>query len=46
MQGLGTILGPRNDRRDDRRPPTATKPSDRPDANGSLGDFLRDLFSR
>jgi AsmA protein len=46
MQGLGTILGPRNDRRDDRRPPTATKPSNRPDANGSLGDFLRDFFSR
>ena len=50
MQGLGTILGPRNDRRDDRRddrrPPTGAKPSDRPDANGSIGDFLRDLFSR
>jgi AsmA protein len=50
MQGLGTILGPRNDRRDDRRddrrPSTGAKPSDRPDANGSVGDFLRDLFSR
>jgi hypothetical protein len=50
MQGLGTILGPRNDRRDDRRddrrPPGGAKPSDRPDANGSVGDFLRDLFAR
>jgi len=50
MQGLGTILGPRNDRRDDRRddrrPPAGAKPSDRPDANGSVGDFLRDLFAR
>jgi AsmA protein len=46
MQGLGTILGPRNESRDDRRPPTGAKPSDRPDANGTLGNFLRDLFSR
>jgi AsmA protein len=50
MQGLGTILGPKNDRRDDRRddrrPPAGAKPSDRPDAGGAVGDFLRDLFSR
>jgi len=46
MQGLGTILGPRNEGRDDRRPPADAKPSDRPDANGSVGDFLRDLFRR
>jgi hypothetical protein len=50
MQGLGIILGPRNDRRDDRRddrqPPAGAKPADRPDANGSMGDFLRDLLKR
>jgi AsmA protein len=46
MQGLGTLLGPRNEGRDDRRPPAGAKPSDRPDANGAMGDFLRELFSR
>jgi AsmA protein len=46
MQGLGTILAPRNDGKDNRRPPAGAKPSDRPDANGAVGDFLRDLFSR
>ena len=45
MQGLGTLLGPRNEGKDDRRPPAGAKPSDRPDANGAVGDFLRDLFS-
>jgi len=45
MQGLGTLLGPRNEGRDDRRPPAGAKPPDRPDA-GAVGDFLRDLFSR
>jgi hypothetical protein len=39
-------LGPRNEGRDNRRPPAGAKPSDRPDANGSIGDFLRELFSR
>jgi AsmA protein len=46
MQGLGTILGPKNEGRDNRRPPPGAKPPDRPDANGTLGDFLRDLFTR
>lgn len=48
MQGLGTVLGPRNDDRDNnnRNPPAAAKPSDRPSGNGSVGDFLRDLFGR
>ena len=46
MQGLGTPLGPRNEGKVDRRPPAGAKPSDRPDANGAVGDFLRDLFSR
>jgi AsmA protein len=46
MQGLGTLLGPRNEGKVDRRPPAGAKPSDRPDANGAVGDFLRDLFSR
>jgi AsmA protein len=46
MQGLGTILGPRKEGRDDRRPPADAKPSDRPDANGAVGDFLRELFRR
>ena len=46
MQGLGTLLGPRNEGKDDRRPPAGAKPSDRPDANGAVGDFLRDLFAR
>jgi AsmA protein len=46
MQGLGTILGPKNEGRDNRRPPAGAKPSDRPDANGAIGDFLRDLFAR
>jgi AsmA protein len=46
MQGLGTLLGPPNEGKDDRRPPAGAKPSDRPDANGAVGDFLRDLFSR
>ena len=45
MQGLGTILGPKNEGRDNRRPPAGAKPSDRPDANGAVGDFLRDLFA-
>jgi AsmA protein len=46
MQGLGTILGPRNESRDSRSPPASAMPPDRPDANGSVGDFLRHLFSR
>ncbi len=47
MQGLGTLLGPRNEGRDDRsRPPAGAKPPDRPDANGAVGDFLRELFAR
>jgi AsmA protein len=48
MQGLGTILGPRNgnDGRDRRNPPTGAKPSDRPAGNAPVGDFLRDLFGR
>jgi AsmA protein len=49
MQGLGTILGPRNDRNDDRdgrNPPAGAKPADRPGANSPVGDFLRDLFGR
>jgi AsmA protein len=46
MQGLGTLLGPRNEGKDDRRPPAGAKPPDRPDANGAVGDFLRDLFAR
>ena len=45
MQGLGTILNPRNDGKENRRPPAGAKPSDRPDTN-AVGDFLRDLFSR
>jgi AsmA protein len=47
MQGLGTILGPRNgnDGRD-RNPPVGAKPSDRPAGNAPVGDFLRDLFGR
>jgi AsmA protein len=45
MQGLGTLLGPRKEGGDDRRPPAGAKPPDRPDA-GAVGDFLRDLFSR
>jgi AsmA protein len=47
MQGLGTILGPRNgnDARD-RNPPAGAKPSDRPAGNAPVGDFLRDLFGR
>jgi AsmA protein len=56
MQGLGTILGPKNegrrnddrknDGRNNRNPPTGTTPSDRPSSNAPLGDFLRDLFGR
>ena len=46
MQGLGTILGPRNESKDNRSPPASAKPPNRPDANGTVGDFLRDLFSR
>ena len=48
MQGLGTILGPRNgnEGRDNRNPPAGTKPSDRPAGNAPVGDFLRDLFGR
>jgi hypothetical protein len=54
MQGLGNILGPknegrndsRNDGRDNRNPPADAKPSDRPGTNAPLGDFLRDLFGR
>jgi AsmA protein len=45
MQGLGTILNPRNDGKENRKPPAGAKPSDRPDTN-AVGDFLRDLFSR
>jgi AsmA protein len=47
MQGLGTVLGPRNNDRDNNRnPPAGAKPSDRPVGNGPVGDFLRDLFGR
>jgi AsmA protein len=46
LQGLGTLLGPRNDGKDNRNPPTGDKPSDRPSPNGSVGDFLRDLLGR
>jgi AsmA protein len=46
LQGLGTLLGPRNDGKDNRNPPAGDKPSDRPSPNGSVGDFLRDLLSR
>ena len=48
MQGLGTILGPRNgnEGRDNRNPPAGAKPSDRPAGNAPVGDFLRDLFGR
>ena len=45
VQGLGTFLGPRNEGRDNRKPPAGAKPSDRPDASGAVGDFLRDLFA-
>jgi AsmA protein len=46
LQGLGTLLGPRNDGKDNRNPPAGDKPSDRPSPNGSVGDFLRDLLGR
>jgi AsmA protein len=53
MQGLGTILGPRNGRdsgrdngRDNRNPPAGAKPPDRSGGNGSVGDIIRDLFGR
>ena len=46
LQGLGTLLGPRNDGKDNRNPPPGDKPADRPSPNGSVGDFLRDLFAR
>jgi AsmA protein len=46
LQGLGTLLGPRNDGKDNRNPSTGDKPSDRPSPNGSVGDFLRDLLGR
>jgi len=58
MQGLGTLLGPRdegregrgNDRRrsdrDNRNPPTGANPSDRSGSNAPVGDFLRYLFGR
>ena len=46
MQGLGTMLGPRNDRRDDqddrrddRRPPAGAKPPDRPGRQRRGGRF-------
>ncbi len=43
VQGLGTMLGPKNDRKDSRGS-SGARPSDRPD--GTVGDFLRDLFGR
>jgi AsmA protein len=46
LQGLGTLLGPRNDGKDNRNTPGGDKPSDRPSPNGSVGDFLRDLLAR
>jgi AsmA protein len=49
MQGLGTILGPRNGRdngKDNRNPAAGTKPSDRSGGNGSVGDIIRDLLGR
>jgi AsmA protein len=49
MQGLGTILGPKNGRdngKDNRNPPAGAKPSDRSGGNGSVGDIIRDLFGR
>jgi AsmA protein len=48
MQGLGTILGPRNgnDGKDNRNPPAGAKPSDRSGGNAPVSDFLRDLFGR
>jgi AsmA protein len=49
MQGLGNMLAPksdsRNDRRDNRDPPPG-RPRDRPGLPGAAGDFLREFFGR
>ena len=45
-QKLSNLWMVSNDGKDNRNPPAGDKPSDRPSPNGSVGDFLRDLFPR